>query len=178
MPSADELRRSLPQHTRLREMLAACDDPHPRRTRRIEWVGEQNPLDNDRYVATLLLGGYTALQAEAIRRASAFSRTRVDHLRARVMEQDTDRRALSRVAHLSQTYAWRPSNNFICEMTYADVETLFADDTVRHEFRDLDDPAATEQVIVPSPEVFRLIATEVLHRDVDVVPYRFVAASH
>lgn len=177
MPSAQELRASLPQHRRLPDLLAVSDDPHPRKTRRVEWVGEENPLDNELILAKLLMGAFTPLQAKGIRRAAAFAKTRVGGARTRLMEHN-HRHSMAVVNGLSRTYHFSALNNFICDVDYRDVDLLLGDPYAGQEFVDLDDLNRPPKVIAPSPQVFKLISQEVLDRDTDVVPRGFKLASH
>lgn len=178
MPSLPELQAALPRHERLPDLLAASDDPHPRKTCRIKWVGDYNPMDDDRVLAKLLMGRYTPLQKAGIERAAAFAKTPVGGVRSRLMEHD-HQHSMAVVSHLGRSYCFSPLNNYICHVDYRDVDVLLGDPDAGHEFRNLDDPNTPEvTILVPGVEVFTLISLEVMDRDTTPVPNRFKAASH
>jgi hypothetical protein len=128
----------LAEMPRLRDLDAISDDPHPRQTRRIEWIGEQSPLDDPVIVWKLMTGQFTATQAKAIRLAAAKANTRVR--RERVFEHE-HQYAMAALKGLHRTYHWTKDNDFICDVDYADVDRILGDPWCGHEFRDLDDPA-------------------------------------
>lgn len=177
MPSAQELRDSLPRHNRLYDLKAASEDLHVRKTRRIEWIGEQSPLDDERIMAKLLMGKYTPLQVESIRRAAAWAKTRAGGVRTRLFEHN-HQHAMAVVKGLSRTYHFTKLNGYVCDVDYKDVDILLGDPYAGHGFVDLDDPNRLPAIVQPTPKVFEFISQEILDRDTDVVPHRFKLASH
>lgn len=189
MPSVKENIAALPRHRGLDELLAASEDPHPRGTRRIEWVGERSPLDDDRVLAKLLLSEsrmpgaptyYTPTQCRAIRLAAARARTRGDGWRNRIMEH-SHQHAMAVVHGLRRTYYWTKSNGYVCDVDYHDADVILSSDS-GHEFVDLDalEPGQPK-VITPSPEVFKLVATEAvpaLSRRGEGPPRGAIVAAH
>jgi hypothetical protein len=126
----------LPRHDGLGALLSASVDPAPRKTRRIEWVGEFNPLDLP-FVAFATLRGqtfFTDEQKRLIRRMAARARTR--GYRNRLMEHD-HQHAMCAVKGLQRTYQWTRENGYVCDVDYADVDRILGSD-VGHEFVDLD----------------------------------------
>jgi hypothetical protein len=157
------------------ELVALSDDPHPRGTRRIEWIGEQSPLDNDRIAANLLLGKYTPLQEMAIRLAAAKAITRVGDARSRILEHN-HRYSMGVVKGLNRTYLFNKLNSYICDVDYHDVDIMFSA-PYAHEFVDLDALEPDQpKVIKPSEEVFKLIAIEVMESAYSSTPSGTVVA--
>lgn len=143
-------------HGRLDDLLAASHDPAPRKTRRIEWVGEQSPYDNPVIAWNLLMGRYTPTQQRAIRLAAAQARTR--ECRERLMEHN-HQHAQAVMRGLSRTYHWHKGNEFICDVDYADVDRILGSDA-GHEFRDLDAMEGDQPTILLPPESVMVYATE------------------
>lgn len=148
---------TLPRPEKLRDLLAASDDPHPRKTRRIEWVGEQSPLDNPVIAFNLLTGRYSPQRAKAIRWAAAKANTRV--MRIRVFEHD-HHLSMAPQAHLGRSYVWSEANGYVQEVDYRDVDGILAGPN-GHEFRDVTDrdPDEPDALVLP-PEVMRLVEQE------------------
>lgn len=158
--------KPLPRHERLPDLLAASEDKHVRKTRRIEFIGDYNPMADDRVMAKLLLSEsgrndlpkpFTPTQCLAIRRGAAKAVLRVSGHSVRLMEHDHQ---LSQAVtpHLSRTYEWNTTNHFIADVDYRDVDVLLGSN-VGHQFRDITDIDPDEPtVLTPSPEVFKLIA--------------------
>lgn len=161
-------RNGLPTHERLPDLLAASDDPHPRKTRRIEFVGERSPFDDERVQANMLLGRYTPTMMEAIRVASKKAVVRIDKFMERVFEC-YDHRSLAPVAHLKRTYRWHAGNNYIENVDFADVDVILGSPS-GHQFVDLDAPGYVPKPVVFTAEVFKLIATEFLVKGGPEVP--------
>ena len=156
-----------PRHDRLDDLLAASEDPRPRRTRRIEWIGEQSVFDAypDLPHKLAMDAGkaandptrfFTPQQETAIRRAAQKAVVRVH--RVRLMEHD-HQHALA-TNKLNRTYEFRRENNYICDVDYADVDRILGSPS-GHEFRDLD---ATEpdqpKILTPPASIVRVISTE------------------
>lgn len=150
-------RSGLPTHERLPDLLAASDDPHPRKTRRIEFVGDRSPFDDERVQANLLLGRYTPTMVDAIRLAAKRAVVRIYRFTDRVLETNS-RHALAPVAHLGRTYRWHAGNNYIEDVDYGDVDAILGSPD-GHQFRDVTNGVPPE-VKTFSPEVFKLIAVE------------------
>lgn len=145
------LRERLPKHHDLPALLAHAADPHPRKTRRIEWIGEADPLDNPVVEYRLLTGQYTEQQKKAIRWAAATARTRgaKGGLRNRLMEAE-HRHAEATVTGLRRTYYWTRENNYVCAVDFEDVDRILGDPHVGHEFRDLDAYAERGEPVPPA----------------------------
>lgn len=137
----------LPRHERLDDLLAASDDPSPRKTRRIEWIGEKSPYDDPTVVWGLLTGYYTEEQKRLIRLAAARARTRVH--RNRLFEHD-HQHAQAVLKGLQRTYLWCKENNFVCDVDYHDVDIIFGSDCA-HEFVDLDAREHDEPKVMSLP---------------------------
>lgn len=148
---------ALPKHPHLDDLDAISDDPHPRKTRRVEWVGEQSPYDNPVIAWNLLQGRYTEQQKQAIRLAAARARTRV--CRERLLEHE-HRYAQAVFKGLRRTYHWTKANNFVQDVDYADVDKILGSD-VGHEFVDLDAREHDQpKVLTPPVEVVILSREE------------------
>jgi hypothetical protein len=163
MPSIDELKAALPKHDRLDDLLGASSDPHPRKTRRVEWVGQVSPLDNPIIVLRLLNGYYTPLQEQAIRKAAAHARTRGDSHRIRLLEHDHPG-AQAVFKGLKQTYIFSAKNGYVQDVSYEDCDVIFSSE-VADEFRDLDNPneAPDPRLALPrEDEVMRMVSSEVV----------------
>lgn len=153
-------RTGQPTHERLPDLLAASDDPHPRKTRRIEFVGERSPFDDERVQANMLLGRYTPTIEQAIRLAAKKAVVRIHGFTERVFERN-DHRSLAPVAHLNRSYRWHAGNNYIENVDFDDVDAILGG-PCGHEFIDLDAPGAeAKRVKTFAPEVFKLVAVEV-----------------
>ena len=76
---------NLPRHIRLDDLLGASDDPMPRKTRRVEWIGEDNIMEDPRIQANILLGRYSEVQKRAIMMAAAKANTRGHRHRTRTI---------------------------------------------------------------------------------------------
>ena len=179
MPSLRELQDSLPRHTGLDALLSDAGDKHMRKTRRVEWIGDYNPMADERVLAKLLMGAFTPLQQQSIRKSTAFGKY-PDGTTRRLMENG-NRHAMATVSHLGRTYHFTASNGYVCDVDYRDVDVLLGDPHSGHEFVDLDDPESAERrkkLIVPTVQVFKLISRQFLDRDTDIVPRGFKAASH
>jgi hypothetical protein len=160
----------LPRHERLPDLLAASEDPHPRKTRRIKFVGDFVPADNDLIMAKVMLSEalmvqgkpgapYTETMVKAVRWANATALKPISGCLIRVFEHD-DQLSMAPQAHLSRTYQWRGENDFTCDVDYRDVDVILGG-ADGHQFRDITDQDPDEPtVILPSPEVFKLIAIE------------------
>jgi hypothetical protein len=162
--------KPLPRHERLPDLLAASEDKHVRKTRRIEFVGDYNPMADDRILAKLLLSEsgrndlpkpFTPTQCLAIRRSAARAVLRHSH-GERLMEH-SHQHAMAENPHMGRTYHWHKGNNFICDVDYQDVDALLGGQS-GHQFRDITDKDPDEPtVIAPSLEVFKLIAGSVMN---------------
>jgi hypothetical protein len=150
-------RTGLPTHERLPDLLAASNDPHPRKTRRIEFVGERSPFDDERVQANLLLGRYTPTIVEAIRLAAKNAVVRLHKFSERVLEHNSQH-ALAPVAHLGRTHRWHAGNDYIEDVDFADVDAILGSPS-EHQFRDVTDGVPPE-IKTFSPEVFKLIAVD------------------
>jgi|SRR5215218_3781253 len=160
MPSADELRKSLPRHERLPDVLGASSDPHPKKTHRLEWIGEPSPLDNPITEAMLLHKQFTPLQEQAVRKATAYAQTRGDGHRTRLLEHDHPG-ALAPIPGLSQTYIFSRANGYVQDVTYADIDVIMK--WCPREFVDRDDPNASptwRDLLPKEDEIFRLVRSE------------------
>jgi hypothetical protein len=151
-------RAGLPTHERLPDLLAASDDPHPRKTRRIEFVGDRSPFDDERVQANLLLGRYTPTMEQAIRLASFRAVVRIHKFSERLMEHN-HQYALSPHKHLGRTYCWHAGNDYIEDVDYGDVDAILGGPS-GHQFRDVTDGVPPPEVKTFSPEVFKLIAVD------------------
>jgi hypothetical protein len=123
-----------PRHEGLLRLLSESEDPRPRGTRRVEWVGEASPLDNPVVAYNLMMGLYTPTQAKAVRLAAARARTRVRA--ARLLEHD-HQHAMAVFRGLSRTYIWERENGYVQDVDWADVDRILGS-SVGHEFVDLD----------------------------------------
>lgn len=128
----------LPIHARLRELLAASDDPTPRTTVRIEWVGERSPFDNPNVIYGLLNKTYTSLQIKALRLAAAQANTR-NGKRRRLLESGNDRRSMAPVPGLKKTYIWEAKTGYVAEVDIADADIILGLPCSR-EFRLVEEP--------------------------------------
>lgn len=137
----------LPKHPHLQDLLAVSDDPAPRKTRRIEWIGEQSPFDNPVIAWNMIQGNYTKLQMEAIRKAAARARVRVR--RSRTAEHN-HQYSVAACKGLHRTYHWTKENNYTCDVDYADVDIILGSD-FGHEFVDLDAKEHDEPTILKPP---------------------------
>lgn len=162
MPTLQENLSTLPRHPSRETLLDAAIDPHPRKTRRIEWIGEKSPFDDDVLVAMMLMNYYTPTQKKAIRLAAAKALTRVDQYRIRMLEAGSHSRSLAPTAHLHRTYEWSFRNGFVQDVDYRDVDTILGGPD-GHEFVDITDrePDEPPAFVKPSPEAYRLIAQDV-----------------
>jgi hypothetical protein len=151
-------RNGQPTHERLPDLLAASDDPHPRKTRRIEFVGERSPFDDERVQANMLLGRFTPTIEQAIRLAAKKAVVRIHKFTERVLERD-HRYALAPEKHLGRTYRWHAGNNYIEDVDFGDVDAILGGPSA-HQFRDVTDGQPPE-IKTFSPEVFKLIAVQV-----------------
>jgi hypothetical protein len=138
MPTIEELKKTLPKHERLDDLRSHADDPHPRKTRRVEWVGQMSPLDNPLVAFRMVNKLYTPLQEQAIRKAAAYARTRGEGHRIRTMDHPHPA-AISEVRGLLRSYIFEPANDYTVDMDYHDYDIIFAGPDA-DEFRDLDDP--------------------------------------
>ena len=172
-----DLRKKMPVHPRLDDVVASGDDPHPRKTRRIKWIGDYNPMRDARVMANLIRGAYNPHQVASIRRSAAFAKEPVDGLRSRLMEAKHERRGVAVVSHLNRTYHFTKLNDYTCHVDYRDVDILLREGNGT--FIDLDDPneSGAGHVYVADEEVWKVISVEVMHRGQDEVPNRFRAAS-
>ena len=143
MPRANVPRK----HERLDDLLAASHDPHPRKTRRVEWVGEKSPLDDPVIAFNLLMGKYTPTQEKAIRRAA--QRTRSRSWGERLLEHE-HQHAQAVVKGMRRSYIFNRANKFICEMDFKDVDILFSSPIAR-EFVDLTDRDDDEPIVISTP---------------------------
>lgn len=135
------------RHERLDDLLAASDDPHPRKTRRIEWIGDKSPLDDPVVAFNLLMGKYTPTQEKAIRRAAAKVHSRV--WGDRLLEHE-HQHAQAVVKGMRRSYIFTKKHKFICEMDYKDVDILFSSPIAR-EFVDLTDRDDDEPIVLSTP---------------------------
>lgn len=147
-------RPNLPRHEGLPALLSHATDPAPRKTRKIEWIGERSPLDEPVVAWRLMTKQFTALQEAVIRRAAAMARTRVK--RERLFEHD-HQHAQAVLKGLHRTYLFTKANNYIQDVDYHDVDILLGSES-GHEFRDLDAPDPPTPTVTPN-EV-RLIERE------------------
>lgn len=164
---------NLPRHLRLDELLSNSSDPAPRKTRRVEWVGEDNIMEDPRVQANLLLKRYSATQERAIMMAAARANTRGHRHRTRLLEHN-HAAAQAVVMGLSRTYIFSELNSYIQFVDFADYDAIFASG-MAHEFVDLDDPdmvAKRRGVKKLDAEVFRLVAQETYRRDDDRISAR------
>jgi hypothetical protein len=69
-----DLRKKLPVHKRLDEVVASGIDPHPRKTRRIKWIGDYNPMHDAKVVYNLLYKQFNAFQEAAVRKSAAYAK--------------------------------------------------------------------------------------------------------
>lgn len=145
-------------HERLDDLLAVSDDPAPRKTRRIEWIGEQSPLDNPVIAWNLIQKRYTPTQERAIRIAAARARTRT--YRERLLEHD-HQYSQAVMRGLSRTYHWHKGNEFVCDVDYADVDRILGSDA-GHEFRDLDAMEGDEPLILQPPVEVRIYTQDAI----------------
>lgn len=128
----------LPNHARLRELLAASDDPTPRKTVRIEWVGERSPFDNPSVIYGLLNKTYTNLQVKALRMAAAQANTRGGK-RRRLLESGNDRRSMAPVPGLQKTYIWEAKTGYMADVDIGDADIILGLPCAR-EFRLVEEP--------------------------------------
>jgi hypothetical protein len=151
-------RTGLPTHERLPDLLAT-NDVQPRKTRRIEFVGDRSPFDDERVQANLLMKRFTPTIEEAIRLAAKRAVVRIHKFTERVLERD-HRYALAPEKHLGRTYRWYVGNNYIEDVDYGDVDAILGSPD-GHQFIDLDAPdAEAKRIKTFSPEVFKLIAVD------------------
>lgn len=146
-----------PTHERLPDLLAT-NDVGPRKTRRIEFIGERSPFDDERVQAKILLGRFTPTQLHAIRTAAKRAVVRIHRFSERVLERD-HQYALAPDKHLQRTYRWHAGNAYIEDVDYRDVDAIMGGPS-GHQFRDLDAGDDAPIVTTFSPEVFKLVAQE------------------
>lgn len=166
MPTVRENIAALPRHEGREALLAHADDPHPRKTRRIEWVGDYNPLNDELVRWKLLLSEsptpgvprwFTPTQCRAIRVAAAKAREARTGWR-RQLECDHPA-SLAPVKGLSRTYEWSRDNAYICHVDYRDADIILS--VAAYEFIDLDALDSDQpRLVTPSPDIFRLVAVD------------------
>lgn len=170
-----DLRKKLPVHRRLDEVVASGIDPHPRKTRKIKWIGDYNPMHDAKVMYNLLWKQFNAFQEASVRKAAAYAKE-PNGIRTRLVEAQHDRRAVATVEHLGRTYHFTPPH-YTCDVDYRDVDILLREGN--GEFVDLDDSTTVdkrERVYTPDETVWKLISLDVMDRDTTQVPNRFVAA--
>jgi hypothetical protein len=162
------LRSQLPIHHRLEEIVASGDDPHPRKTRRIKWIGDYNPMDDAKVHYNLLHKLYNPFQETAVRRMAAYAKV-PSPIQSAIMIAQHERRGMATVEHLGCTYHFTHLNNFTCYVDYRDVDILLR--AGNGQFVDLDDPnMKKEHLYTPDEDVWKLISVEVMDRDTTKVP--------
>jgi hypothetical protein len=170
-----DLRKKLPVHKHLEDVVASGFDPHPRKTRRIKWIGDYNPMRDAKVLYYLLYHQYNPFQAAAVRKQAAYAKE-PDGVRRRLMEAKHERRGVATVEHLGRTYYFEPPH-YTCDVDYRDVDILLREGN--GEFIDLDDPNTehTERIYTPDEDVWKLVSVEVMDRDGTRVPNHFKAAT-
>ena len=178
MPSAEELRASLPVHERLDDLLGASMGNSPKPYRVIEWVGQASPLDDPLVQWNFIHKRYTPEQEKAIRRAAARARTRGDGptFRTRLLEHD-HQHAQAVFKGLSRSYIFSHANGYIQLMEYRDVDVLFSSN-IAHEFRDLDDPSTDKRPLIRPPSRLERIVFEDRVRNGEAPPRGVKIATH
>lgn len=152
----------LPRHDRLGDLLGASTDPAPRKTMRIEWVGQPNPLDNPIVQWGMIQGWYSDDVKKAIRKAAAIAVTRVR--RNRLLEHD-HQHSLAAMKGLRRTYMWSDANQYICDVDYDDVDIIFSS-SVANEFRNLDrDDFPIPDIMLPPTDLIVIQSLAVASKD-------------
>jgi hypothetical protein len=122
----------LPTHARLPELLSASDDPAPKTTVVLEWVGEVDPMADPAIQFRIATGEFSPLEIEALRMAAVLAVTRAGN-RRRILEAAKDPRSLAPVPELSRTYCWERRNGYRVEATIRDADVILSSEC-GHEF--------------------------------------------
>lgn len=122
--------------------------------RRIEWIGEQSPLDHDFVSIGISTGRFTKDQVDLIRAAALLACKRTVDMVRRMSPEDPG---------LSREIEWGPGKHrWIQVLSYRDADILLSSASA-HEFRDLDaiDIDAASTLIYPPLDV-RLVGEDVV----------------
>jgi hypothetical protein len=122
--------------------------------RRIEWVGEQSPLDEPFVQFNLAAGNYTREQEAILRRAAVLAHLRREHITERVLTTDDP--------GLSEDVRFGPyPGTFVRTVSNADADKILSCSD-GHEFRDLDAMEPDEPTIVHPPLMVKLVSASIL----------------
>lgn len=138
--------------------------------RRIEWIGEQSPLDEPFVQFNLAMGHYTPEQEAILRRAAVLAHLRRDHISERVLTKDRD--------GLSEDVRWGPHPGmFVRTVSNADADKILSCND-GHEFRDLDAMEPDEPTVLHPPLAIKLVSETVIDwrgREMERSPYAAAA---
>jgi hypothetical protein len=145
MPTVAEQIKNLPRHEHLDDLRGISEDPHPRKTRRVRWIGQYNPMADpivqDRMIRSTGKADndptrkYSRVIEAAVRLAAAKAVTPT--ARRRILEHN-HRYSQNPDSHLTRTYIFEQENGFTCDMDLSDADVLFSSEVAK-EFVDLDD---------------------------------------